>query len=123
MLQVRRRYLPSRCAQHDPEGAARAVKYALILMLLASCTRVETDGPDAQGYRWQKDGPTGTPVIHRDVDVALYCGLEEKALSCAVQRGDGICNIYLPEKPQPWQEAHELRHCAGWRHPDWTRLS
>ena len=101
----------------------RCLSLLIAAALLSSCTRVETDGPDAQGYRWQKDGPIGTPILHRNVDVSLYCGLEEKALSCAIQRGDGNCDVYLPERPQPWQEAHELKHCAGWRHPDPLRAA
>lgn len=88
-----------------------------IAITLASCTKVDTDGPDEQGYKWIKDGAIGTPVIHRNMDVFLYCGLEHNAKSCAVI-ADGKCNIYLPSNPEPWQEAHEIRHCEGWRHPD-----
>lgn len=86
---------------------------------MLGCERVETDGPDLQGYKWQKDGPTGTPVIYRKVDVFLTCALEPHAKSCAIIK-DGICRVYLPPDPEPWQESHELRHCQGWRHPDWT---
>lgn len=91
----------------------------LAVFVLAACTKVETDGPDAQGYKWQKDGASGVPVIHRDMDVFLYCGLEHNAKSCAIVAG-GQCHVYLPRDPEPWQEAHELRHCEGWRHPDWS---
>ena len=92
--------------------------YAVPLLLaLSSCVSViERDGPDAQGYRWVKDGAVGEPVVHTGVDVFLMCGQEKKALSCAVIR-DGVCRVFLPEEPQPWQLAHELRHCEGWRHP------
>lgn len=93
----------------------------LLLVVLFGCSQVEIDGPDAQGYNWVKDGPVGSPVIHRNADVFLNCGLMEKAESCAVQRGDGECHIYLPKNPPDWVEAHELRHCAGWRHPKWNR--
>lgn len=86
---------------------------------MLGCEKVETDGPDAQGYKWIKDGPVGTPVLHQRADVYLACGLEYKAKSCAVIAG-GVCHVYLPPDPEPWQEAHELRHCQGWRHPDWT---
>lgn len=93
-----------------------------LFLLLTACTQVETDGPDAQGYRWQKDGPSSKPVFHRGVDVFLNCSFEEKAKSCAIQgRGDNLCHIYLPEVVEDWQEKHELRHCAGWRHPDSLR--
>ena len=97
------------------------MKTILILVacfILGACSRVETDGPDAQGYRWVKDGPVGTPVIHRDMDTFLYCGLEEKSKSCAIHRANKVCDIYLPKNPEAWQEPHELRHCDGWRHPD-----
>jgi len=90
----------------------------LISLFLTSCVSIiEQSGPDAQGYYWEKSGAVGTPVIHRDFDVYLYCGLEEKAESCAIIR-EGICNIYLPDDPKPWQESHELKHCQGWKHPD-----
>lgn len=85
----------------------------LLLLLLAACS----EAPDAQGYRWEKGGAVGKPVIHRNVDVYLQCGFEEHAKSCAVIRGD-VCDVYLPKNPEPWQEAHELKHCEGWRHPD-----
>ncbi len=94
-------------------------RFLTTLLLLAGCTQVETDGPDAQGYKWQKDGPSAPPEFHRGVDVYLNCSMEEHATSCAVQgRGDGKCHVYLPARPESWQEAHELRHCAGWRHPN-----
>lgn len=96
------------------------MRYALILLMLFACSKVETDGPDAQGYRWVKDGQVGKPIIHRDADVFLYCGLEHNAQSCAII-AEGLCNVYLPKNPEPWQEKHELKHCEGWRHPDWTR--
>lgn len=86
--------------------------------MLAACTTIELDGPDERGYKWVRDGMIGKPVIHRDVDVYLYCSFEEKAKSCAVQFGDGYCHIYLPKNPESWQEPHELRHCDGWRHPN-----
>jgi hypothetical protein len=88
---------------------------AFLLLLLPACMDIETD---AQGYKWESGGPKATPRINRDVDVFLYCGFEEKAKSCAVQRGDGICDVYLPKNPESWQEPHELRHCDGWRHPN-----
>lgn len=94
---------------------------AAAFLLLAGCARIENDGPDAQGYKWQKDGPVGKPIYHQGVDVFLNCGMADHALSCAVHRADG-CHIYLPANPLPWQKAHEERHCAGWRHPDWTRM-
>lgn len=93
------------------------MKYALVILLLCACTKVEYEGPDAQGYAWQKDGPTGKPVIHRGYDVFLNCGIEPNAKSCA-RIANGICDIYLPPDPAPWQEPHELRHCAGWTHPN-----
>lgn len=84
--------------------------------------RIETSGPDERGYTWIRDGMSGAPVFHRGVDVFLSCDLEPKAKSCAIQgRGDGLCHIYLPPEPEPWMEPHEVRHCAGWRHPDWTQ--
>lgn len=95
------------------------MKRLLIIFLLSGCTQVETDGPDAQGYKWQKDGPSAPVVIHAGVDTYLNCGIEAKAKSCAIQgRGDGLCHIYLPPDPEPWMEPHERKHCAGWRHPD-----
>ena len=90
-----------------------------LMLALTACTHIETVGPDAQGYHWVKDGPTGDPRIHRNVDVFLACGLEKCAKSCAVI-ANGICDVYLPPNPEPWQEWHETRHCQGWRHPDWT---
>lgn len=93
------------------------MRYLYIILILTGCASVVFDGPDAQGYHWVNNGPVGNPVIYKDVDVFLYCGLEEKAKSCAIQRGDGICSVYLPPDPEPWQEGHELRHCQGWRHP------
>lgn len=92
------------------------------MLALSACTRIETDGPDAQGYRWQRDGMTGTPAIHRNVDVYLSCAFEEKATACSIIR-EGQCDIYLPSNPEPWMEAHELRHCAGWRHPNPLRAA
>ena len=88
----------------------------LVVLFLLSCSKVDTEGPDAQGYSWVKDGPVGKPVVHRDVDVFLHCGLEPGAKSCAII-AEGVCNVYLPPSPAPWQEPHELKHCAGWRHP------
>lgn len=88
-----------------------------LVLLITACEFVQTDGPDAQGYRWQKDGSTGAPVVHYKADVFLRCGLEHNAKSCAVIH-DGRCDVYLPEHPEAWQEAHERRHCDGWTHPD-----
>ena len=77
---------------------------------------------DAQGYTWERGGPVGEPVIHRGVDVYLNCMFEEKAEACTVQgRGDGLCHVYLSQNPEPWHEAHELKHCEGWRHPNTMR--
>ena len=101
----------------------------LCILLLAGCAQVAElfpgivsyDPPvkDAQGYRWERGGPIGTPVIHRGVDVYLNCMFEEKAEACAVQgRGDGLCHVYLSTNPEPWHEAHERKHCEGWRHPN-----
>lgn len=90
-----------------------------MFIILCGCEQVPTDGPDAQGYSWVKDGPSAPAQLHVGADVFLNCGLEEKAKSCAIQgRGDGLCHIYLPDDPAPWQEAHERRHCDGWRHPN-----
>lgn len=86
------------------------------VIMLVGCSESVVDGPDAQGYKWVKGGPTGIPVIHRGVDTFLYCGLEPGAKSCAII-AEGICNVYLPPRPEPWQEPHELRHCRGERHP------
>ena len=95
--------------------------YALLaLLILAGCERVELDGPDAQGYKWQKDGPVGAPIYHYGVDVYLNCNFAAHAQACSIFR-DGECHIYLPQEYPPWMKAHEERHCAGWRHPDWTR--
>lgn len=91
----------------------------LCLFVLAACVKIETAGPDAQGYKWVRDGAVGVPVIHRDQDVYLRCAMDIKAKSCAVIENN-VCNVYLPPNPEPWQEAHERRHCEGWRHPDWT---
>lgn len=88
----------------------------LLVALLAACTAVERDGPDAQGYRWERAGPVGKPTVHRSQDVYLRCGLEPHARSCARIEG-GVCDVYLPPDPEPWMEPHELRHCAGWQHP------
>ena len=96
------------------------MRILVLLLLLVGCSKVETDGPDAQGYKWVKDGQVGKPIIHRNADVFLSCMFEDKAQSCAII-AEGLCNVYLPPNPAPWMEAHELRHCAGWRHPDWTR--
>lgn len=85
--------------------------------MLMGCSQVELEGLDAQGYKWQKDGATGIPVFHRDIDIFLNCGLEPDAKSCSIIR-DGICDVYLPPNAPSWMEAHELKHCAGWRHPD-----
>ena len=94
----------------------------LAVLLLAGCAPFITYEPvevDAQGYKWERGGPVGEPVYHVGLDVFLNCGLEEKAESCAVQgRGDGLCHVYLPADAAPWMEPHELRHCAGWRHPN-----
>lgn len=87
---------------------------AFALLCLAACVTVERD---AQGYLWEFTGRKGSPKIWRDVDVFLNCGFILEAKSCAVIRDD-VCDIYLPPDPEPWQEAHELRHCAGWQHPN-----
>ena len=92
---------------------------ALAALLLISCTKIETEGPDAQGYKWAKEGSVAPAVYHRGVDVYLNCGVEPSAKSCAIQgRGDGLCHIYLPPNPEPWQQAHEEKHCNGWIHPN-----
>lgn len=96
-----------------------AVIIAIALALLFAGSRVETDGPDAQGYKWERRLPDAPAVaVHRSSDVYLNCAQEEKALSCArADRKAGTCDVYLPKNPAPWQEAHERRHCAGWIHP------
>ena len=101
----------------------RALLVAL-LVALAACTEVETDGPDAQGYTWRRDGPRVDPAnwhyhVVSDGNVFLHCMFDVKAESCALVRTDGSrCDIYLPAKYAPWRKAHEERHCDGWRHPD-----
>lgn len=95
---------------------------ALILFAVAAVAAlltaepVEREGPDAQGYTWERTGPTGVPYVHTGVDVYLNCGLEPGAESCARVAG-GRCDVYLPDDPAPWQEPHERKHCAGWVHP------
>lgn len=86
-------------------------------MLLASCVPLPSYERDAQGYAWERTGAPIAPAIHRNTDVYLYCAFEEKAESCSVRRGD-VCDIYLPKNPAPWMEAHELKHCEGWSHPN-----
>ncbi len=88
----------------------------VLLAFISGCVSVATEGPDEQGYRWILDGRKGTPVIKRDVDVYLNCGFVTGAQACSVIRGNE-CFIYLPPNPGAWMEAHELKHCAGWRHP------
>jgi len=95
----------------------KLVKFVLLCLLIGGCIIIPQEGTDPQGYKWRKDGSVGIPVIHKDTDVYLYCGLEEKAKSCAIVR-DGVCDVYLPPDPEAWQEPHELKHCDGWRHPD-----
>jgi hypothetical protein len=92
---------------------------AAAALVLFGCDSVPTDGPDAQGYTWRKDGPSATAVYHYDEDVYLKCAFDIHSKSCAVQGlGDGKCHIYLPPKYETWQPAHEQRHCDGWRHFD-----
>ena len=91
------------------------MKYLLPLSLM-SCITIE--GPDAQGYKWVKDGSVGKPDIHivHDGNIYLYCGLELHAVSCS-RIEKGVCDVYLPLGYEPWMRAHELRHCEGWSHP------
>lgn len=93
-----------------------------LLLALSACDQVPREGPDERGYTWQKDGPTGTPVVHvvSDGNVFLHCAMEDKAKACSVIR-NGVCDIYLPAGYEPWLEAHERKHCDGWTHPNSLR--
>ena len=100
------------------------MRYALLL-LLAGCAEMEPFIvyrpliPDKCGLLWEPGGPVGEPEIHRGVDVYLNCNFEENAEACSVQgRGDGKCHVYLSPNATPCQEYDELKHCAGWRHPN-----
>lgn len=100
----------------------RYVGLALLAVAVA-CTQIDTAGPDAQGYKWRRDGP----VVPRDKwayhtvgngNIYLHCNLEAAAESCAVVRADGsACDIYLPPDAPAWRIAHEEKHCDGWTHP------
>lgn len=91
---------------------------AVAIYGLYTAGRVETDGPDAQGYKWEKRFPALPSTVHARQDVYLHCEQEEKALSCARRDGEaGACDIYLPPNAASWQESHERRHCDGWVHP------
>lgn len=100
------------------------VEIALALVAaygIFTAERVETDGPDEQGYRWERrlDAfPVSAIAVIRDGNIAMNCGVEYGATSCF--RRDEVartCDVYLPLGYAAWQEAHERRHCAGWIHP------
>ncbi len=100
----------------------RDLALAAIVASAAACTQIRIEGPDEQGYRWMLVGDPIEPRVHEvnDGNIVLRCGLERESQACAVRRGD-VCDIYVPDDAPPWLIEHEKRHCAGWRHPDWTR--
>ena len=92
---------------------------SMALLDLSGCAplsqRVDNDGPDAQGYVWQKASAPLAVIVHPDQDVLRRCGYG--ALACAVRnQAARVCHIYLPRDSEPWMKAHELRHCDGWNH-------
>lgn len=91
------------------------------LLLLLGCASTGVELADEQGYRWICDLPPipedRCPV--REIgngDIYLYCGLEEKALSCTRRDGDR-CEIFIDPDGPAWLLPHELRHRDGCRHP------
>lgn len=99
---------------------ALLVVAAVALYGLATAHTVPTDGPDAQGYKWELTQAPLPATVHIVTDGMVQddCGIEPGALSCAVRDEQAkTCDIYLDEKAAAWEDAHELRHCAGWVHP------
>lgn len=99
---------------------------ALATLIVTACTTTPSDGPDAQGYRWEKTG-VDVPLANRTVTVVpadwieMHCGLTHGAEACAItERNDAgqyVCRIIVPKGHPDWMIPHEQRHCDGWQHP------
>lgn len=83
---------------------------------------IAVDGPDEQGYRWEKtlpEIPKDRCPVERVADVYLKCEEQIHAVGCT-RRDEAAraCTIYLPKRGLvAWEEAHEDRHRQGWVHP------
>jgi len=108
-------------------AVVRLLALASLLVGSPACSKVETSGPDAQGYTWRKDGVAVDKAgwrYHTTKDIFLHCGLEPNAQSCALSGVAGtFCDIWLPLGAPAWMIAHEEKHCEGWTHPGHLKKS